>query len=219
MKNTILFLFFFLCISNLKSQCPVPFILYPNGGEFVNNEAEIDIEFNYAFNEYYESSGPVDQVFFYYSVDGGENWILENTIPINEAQISASQIITYTWDISEIESDDCLIKIQKYEWGCAAVSKSKFSITRSPITPEDDSDGLIIYPNPASANGQFRVEVPNKKDQKFDLIIVDMKGETIIEYTDQLSSRSISTDLLIPGNYVLIYKTKERIKSKMFSIF
>ena len=137
MKKSILFLVFFLFCFTLKSQCPTPTIIYPIGNEEFVNKTSVEIVFHYGLDGIMEFM-PVDFVYFYYYVDGGETGILESTIPIDGSNFANSQVIEYTWDISKLSSDNCLIKVQKYEWGCWAESESSFSIKRSPLIPGND---------------------------------------------------------------------------------
>ena len=218
MKRFIQFFIFFLFINVLKSQCPVPKIIFPNGGEELINESKVDIIFDYRLHDFWEFT-PVEFVYFYYSIDGGDNWIFENTIPIDESELSSSQIINYTWDISNINSENCLIKVQKYEGGCWAESDSDFSIAASSIVPDNNtSSRLTVYPNPIAQGEVLNVEITEEIEEGFDIQIMDTNGKLIKRIKHEKSLLSIHTENLDPGKYILLYRNNESVESKVFIV-
>ena len=84
------FCIYLIFIGSLKSQCPTPIIISPNGGEELTEESVFEVVFDYGPYGPPQENWDVDKVFIYYSLDGGANWILEDTIAIDTSTILMS---------------------------------------------------------------------------------------------------------------------------------
>ena len=96
---------------------PQLLIAYPNGNEIFGNGDETEIR--------WQTTGEIDSVSLYYSLNNGFSWMsIVDSIENQEA---------YSWQIPDVSSDSCLIRISSTESG----------------GPEDTSDSLFVISKPS----------------------------------------------------------------------
>lgn len=202
------------------SQCPVPTILSPNGGEIYEGGGSVEVIFDYAFDDVYEQE-PVDFVYFYYSLDGGNQWVFEDSIAVDAGVVSGKSIIHYLWDVTGIGSNDCLIAIHKYDWGCWDESDGVFVIDMLMSTktvPVDKGTDLNIYPNPITSGDELIIEVVDGLSGDIEVQIMDRNGKVVRQVSPEERELSISTVDMTPGVYVLLLRNNSRVVSKLFLV-
>ena len=202
---------YLVCLCSLKAQCPVPEIISPNGGESLIAGSLIEIVFDYGP----EVDWNAPQVFFYYSIDEGANWILEATIPVDTNSIFGDPVIHYQWQVPEVTSQKCLIKIQKYDWGCWDESDWTFSIVPLISFVEEDNiekKSIGLFPNPVRSGQKINIEINGFKGYS-ELRLMNLDGHFIQTFNILKPLLSISTENLPKGLYFLQVNSHEGAKS------
>ena len=218
MKRLFQLLVFLFGTYNVNSQCPVPSIIFPNGGEKLIGESKIDIVFEYGFDGYVQQE-LMDFAYFYYSVDGGENWIFEDLIYIDKENFPADQILKYSWQIPNVVSNDCMIKVKKWEWGCWDESETKFSIIKPTLDPGcDNSDILTVYPNPIAQGENLNVKITSEPIDKFHIQVLSSQGELIRQFQTEYSMFTVPTENIIAGSYIIRFLKEDCNVSRVFMI-
>ncbi len=211
---------YLICIGSLNGQCPVPEIISPNGGEELTSGSLFEVEFDYGpFGPPLEN-WDVNQVFFYYSIDGGTNWILEDTILIDTSTISSDPIINYQWLVPEVNSDDCLLKISRYEDACWDESDNSFII--SPLLSisfpyASEREAISIFPNPVVSGQEINVKLDLANDiTRIELI--DRKGQIVRNYPNEKGNLKILSEHLHEGVYFLLIRYSDKVETKRIVI-
>jgi len=211
MKTSILILAYLLSINTIIAQCPRPTIIYPNGGEEITSGSEVEIKFDYGLYEGWEESS----AYFYYSIDGGNNWIPEDTISIDTSLLAIDPIITYKWNVPNLNSTNCLIRIKKYEWGCWDESDNIFLI--SPLTSSSSIRYRIkneakIFPNPVISGNIINIELIGNINDIADLQLLNINGQVVKSISDIKPNLEVTTKGLSPGIYILSIRYKNETK-------
>jgi hypothetical protein len=87
--------------------------------------------------------------------------------------------------------------------------------------PLDASDGLVVYPNPAST--QLTIAVNSDKEQQLSYILINMQGQTLATGTQTLTrgSNSVSVNglqFVSSGAYILRIQTQDYVVQKKIII-
>ncbi|SHJ39314.1 Por secretion system C-terminal sorting domain-containing protein [Tangfeifania diversioriginum] len=193
-------------------EIAMPFIevLYPNGGEELKTEKEINIQWSYENVEFID---------IYFSSDGGNNW------QIIGSNINAVEEI-YQWTVPELNSSECMIKITKS--GIQDINDSSnglFTIspnTNSSILNEKKYVLKQNYPNPFTERTTIDFSVPQNSDTE--LNILNLNGEilkTLIFNRNISGKQSLSLKLneLKTGIYIYELKTPQGSLRKMMVRF
>jgi len=219
MKCFIPILIYFLFLNTLKSQCPVPIIISPNGDEELISESDFEIQFDYGIYDGYDDEWNSTIAYFYYSIDEGNNWILEDTILIDTSVLATNPIISYNWDIPILNSNNCLIKIHKYEWGCWDESDNTFNINISMSSTSYSLENKAkIFPNPAILGQVINIELERGNKESYEIELLDLNGKLIQKHSNIKGELGIKTDNIKSGTYILLVKTNLGIKSQKLVI-
>lgn len=197
----------------IQSQCPVPTIISPDGGEELKVGEEYEIQ--YLYNENTDFYGIVEYVYLYYTVDDGIDWIFIDTVTVDSTLAANGSILTYNWVIPTTISDNCLIKVSTYDTWCWRESEAVFTITPNVSINERILGGKIdLYPNPIN---QGRPITLNVYDSKFERIYLsDNMGRIIQELVQEATTVEVKTDRLVNGIYYLrLQNGKEVITKKI----
>ncbi len=208
MRFLILSILLVSLVNRSSSQCAIPEIISPDGGELLMSGEEFDIEFDY---------GPIDfdfndHVFFYYSLNFGDTWIFVDTIFIDSLEIEVNPIVNYSWIVPSIETSECIIIISRYEEMCWDESDDVFTIS-SPLFIRGvnilESNDLRIYPNPVKRGSDIQLESKNLKELNAKLI--NAQGQEVGNYLLIGGDMKIPTNNIRAGQYYLMIEHEEKI--------
>lgn len=211
MRFWTLTVFFVLVVVNLSAQCPTPSIISPNGGEELWSGKEFNVEFDYGAVESWYS----DYVFFYYSLDLGENWIFIDTIFLDSTELTIDPIVNYSWLVPNIETSGCIIIVSRYEGMCWDESDGVFTI--SSLLSQDDSillesSDLKISPNPVESGIDIAIE--SKEIRVLNVKLINLQGQEIGSYFTETGKIRIPTNNMLKGLYFIVLEHEGEIITK-----
>lgn len=215
MKRLLLLVFTVLCTQLANSQCPVPIITSPNGGEVLTVGQVYNVQYYY---------GPIltgtqvsSHVIFHYTLNDGTNWTYLDSIPVDSSLAQSASLLTYPWLVPNTITDSCRIKIERFAGACWDESDLVFRIIR-PTSTEDmgakSYDSIEIYPNPVNQGSEITIDLVDRKFEQ--AILYDSSGRLMVKKELRDYKFQINTSELTKGVYFLtLTNEKEAIARKI----
>ena len=188
------------------SQNTTPFILAnpyinitnPNGEEVLTGGSTYYVQF------YNSGTGNVN---LFFSANAGLTW---DTIATNQWQgTNGSTVNTYTWLVPNINSTQCLIKIQDLQGQVIDISDSTFTINSSITKTQNNFDDtqVLVYPNPA----QDHISILCSNTYNSKISITDLLGNVVLQENLASNQQSYPITGITKGIYNLAITQNNQI--------
>ncbi|NOX18239.1 MAG: T9SS type A sorting domain-containing protein [Chlorobi bacterium] len=148
-------------------------VQYPNGGEELKKNTTVNIVWDF---------NGVTTISIDLSTDAGNSW----TSVATGVDATTRQ---YVWDIPDLVSEECLIKITDEASGFSDVSDAVFNIY-DPSSADEEENGIPFefklsqnYPNPFNPSTSIRYQLP--KEGFVSLAIYDALGKKVASLVNQ----------------------------------
>lgn len=165
-------------------------ITNPNGGESIYGGYAYDVQF------YNSGTGNLN---LYYSIDNGITW---DTIVTNHWQGTNGLVVnTYVWMVPNVNSNQCLIKVENTQGQIVDISNAVFTIN-SAITNQsqiENNDDFTFYPNPSYES----ITIKSNFDVSGSVTLTDILGKIVLQQKIMSNNQTISTSEIENGIYYL----------------